>query len=136
MTNTDTQTTVAHFYEKQELFDIVVAGIFSQGGPSIKENIKSTICLYRSQSGRKCAAGLVLPDTEYSTDFEHKICTVISWFKMHTDINFLEELQKIHDRYASNSDKLDKEFFKECIPEMINLGKENNLSLAIFSKFI
>ena len=48
----------------QTIFDRTVEGIVKQGGPSMNED--KTMCAYRGDSGRKCAAGLFIPDSKYN----------------------------------------------------------------------
>jgi hypothetical protein len=103
----------------QEIFDRVVEGIFAQGGPSItRDPFGNIICLYRSENGRKCAAGLILPDEEYCLGDEGKPCCEIWWFDNVEDIEFLSKLQKIHDNAALASNESDVRFYEFWISEM------------------
>lgn len=51
----------------QEIFDTIVSGLFEQGGPALGDN---GICKYRTEIGRKCAAGLLIAEEAYQEDFE------------------------------------------------------------------
>ena len=51
----------------QEIFDIVCAGLFAQGGPSRTENGN---CAYRNEIGRKCAGGFLIAEDKYQPSFE------------------------------------------------------------------
>lgn len=57
---------------KQEIYDTVCKGLAEQGGPSIRcnESGMRTACLYRGPGGRKCAAGLLIPDDLYRPDMD------------------------------------------------------------------
>lgn len=52
----------------QETFDTIVRGLAAQGGPSRLPNGVS--CKYRGPNDRKCAIGMVMPNSEYKPHFE------------------------------------------------------------------
>jgi hypothetical protein len=51
----------------QEIFDTVVTHLFQQGCQSSVEGM----CLYRSESGLKCAVGALIPDDAYDPKMDH-----------------------------------------------------------------
>lgn len=51
----------------QEIFDRIYLALYKQGRPSVDE---SGNCLYRSKNGLKCAAGHIIPDELYHTEYE------------------------------------------------------------------
>ena len=51
----------------QETFDTIVRAIIKQGSYSTNE---MGFCRYRGRYGRKCAAGHLIPDSEYDPKFE------------------------------------------------------------------
>lgn len=52
---------------KQETFDIVARHLLTQNAKSADGNGS---CLYRDESGRKCAIGCLVPDEKYDADLE------------------------------------------------------------------
>lgn len=72
-----------------DCFDKLIA----QGGFSISE---SAGCVYRSENGKKCAAGHYIPDEDYEKVFEEKICMVDN-----TDDASAEEEKTISARISS-----------------------------------
>lgn len=51
----------------QQVFNYVVLALVMQGNRSVDNN---GMCLYRSPDGRKCAAGHLIPDSEYYPSME------------------------------------------------------------------
>jgi hypothetical protein len=45
----------------QEIFDTIATHLFEQGCQSVKDGM----CLYRTDSGLKCAVGILIPDEAY-----------------------------------------------------------------------
>jgi hypothetical protein len=59
----------------QEMFNTVYLGLASQGFErSLKKGGKpiSNYCVYRSEDGKKCAAGWLITDEEYDKSFEQQ----------------------------------------------------------------
>lgn len=85
----------------QETFDIVVNHLRQQNTKSLASN--GFTCLYRGKYGRKCAAGVLIPDSKYQPDLELKSCTEETVSKILLeeghDIYLVRELQNIHDLY-------------------------------------
>lgn len=54
----------------QELFDYITSKVLEQGRASIIEGDGSFECVYRGDSGTKCAVGHVIPDAWYSKSLE------------------------------------------------------------------
>jgi hypothetical protein len=50
----------------QEIFDTVATHLFEQGRQSAKDGM----CLYRTDSGLKCAVGVLIPDEAYDTKMD------------------------------------------------------------------
>ncbi len=95
---------------KQETFDTVVRGILSQGGPAVDGNV----CRYRT-GGRKCAAGWLIPDDEYTTELEGPIAYVagslyeIICVRHGHDFDLVRALQRAHD-HSVHSPSVDADF--------------------------
>jgi hypothetical protein len=59
---------------KQEMFSKVYLGVIAQGGPAVQAGAgaqESPECMYRTENGRKCAAGQLIPDAEYNPAMEY-----------------------------------------------------------------
>lgn len=60
--------------ELQAMFDTVATHLLRQGkrseGRMSRINSRTDICLYRGPEGRKCAAGILIPDSKYRPEFE------------------------------------------------------------------
>ena len=55
----------------QETFNLVWAGLAAQNWqPSMDKSQGAEACAYRGEEGRKCAAGILIPDDRYSSEFE------------------------------------------------------------------
>jgi hypothetical protein len=93
------------------LFETAARGCFSQGKPSIQYDANgSSVCLYRSPNGLKCAIGHCIPDELYGPSMEGKgLQSLLQLFpRIHTalgisTVNYSEKeralsfLQSIHD---------------------------------------
>ena len=96
----------------QEIFDTVVNHLRKQNSQSVAYNPDGTmqlvhgdhggpVCLYRSEDGKRCAAGALISDEQYTPAMEGKnISAVISEFHLE-DLEphrrLVSELQTIHD---------------------------------------
>jgi hypothetical protein len=85
----------------------VLDRLIQQGGPSYDPGKG---CMYRSEDGRKCAAGLSITDDEYDPLMEHtSIDDVIREFNLtyDGDIDLLTRMQGAHDTASDfvNSDR-------------------------------
>lgn len=99
---------------KQEIYDKVCAGLAAQGGPSMDE--KGAQCRYRGTSGRKCAAGFLIPDELYKDGMDQGIFGGGGTFKSlcasdpevlalvgEENVNLVQMLQGVHDANASRT---------------------------------
>ena len=85
----------------QEVFDIVVNHLFTQGRPAY-DGVRG--CMYRAPDGLRCAVGVLIPDDLYDKAFENNQSNFViqklfdaglaDW-REHEDI--LIRLQIIHD---------------------------------------
>lgn len=115
---------------KQEIFDIVWNSIISQGGPSVNT---FNGCAYRGNNGRKCAAGWLIPDEDYNTNYEGQVVSryiknsVTDYFKSRDlDICFIIKLQGIHDNTWCKNDS-DEEFIDLWKRQMYDLAQNEKL---------
>lgn len=60
----------------QEVFDKVMQGLAAQGFERSMNTLTNS-CAYRGDEGRKCAAGLLIPDAEYAAEFEGRRFNVV-----------------------------------------------------------
>lgn len=83
---------------KQEIFDKVTKHLLEQNKQALNENDR---CMYRAPNGLKCAAGCLIPDSDYSPIMEEKSVRNVSYFRdagySSEEIELLYELQVIHD---------------------------------------
>lgn len=82
----------------QEVFDKVAVHLLTQK----QKSILAFGCAYRGEDGRKCAAGVLIPDDQYTPQMEGKGWTSLT--KEVVDNKYskeIQELQNIHDiRYS------------------------------------
>lgn len=110
---------------KQEIFDIVWKGILSQGGPSLNHLYG---CAYRGENNRKCAAGLLISDEDYTKDYEGEVVSttvpnkLTEYFESkNLNIAFIAKLQSVHDNAWCDSET-DEDFLKNWKSRMRNLA--------------
>lgn len=129
----------------QEIFNQVIEGIFRQGGPSFVyyEDSKDIICKYRWSNGRKCAAGLIMPDDEYSEDVEGYPVDnerINPWFYKNTDIDFMKTLQIVHDETIRNEETQgflsDEDFLKKWVIKMKKVADDYDLDKTVLNKYL
>lgn len=102
----------------QEIFDKVSNHLLTQN----KRSIRETQCLYR-YGNLKCAAGCLIPDSEYDSKMEYKRVSHLNYFYDFgysiAEIKLIERLQIIHDNHFIYS-------WKE---KLINLANEYSLTV-------
>ncbi len=125
----------------QEIFDTVVTHLFQQGRQS---SVKG-MCLYRSESGLKCAVGALIPDDAYDPkmdDFDDSefgdtgISSLISSGLLPSDlqktfednITLLRDLQDAHDLDLSWGDE------KLMKIQLENIAFKHKLDYSVLSK--
>jgi hypothetical protein len=88
---------------QQEIFDTVVTHLFKQKHRAFG----LTGCLYRTPSGEKCAAGVLIPDEYYKPEMEKKYINTIprdwlpTWFFDGKNLSLIQALQGVHDNFES-----------------------------------
>jgi len=126
--------------EPQEMFDLVVLGMYEQKGPSYVNINDGLMCLYRNENNcRKCPAGILLPDSEYKKEFETLTVKEIEWFSKQKNLDFIYNMQEIHDSiisglYETRGEVTDEQFLDQFRTSMIQLAIEENLSIDVFLK--
>ncbi len=91
----------------QEIFDRVCEHLADQGQPALDNQGE---CRYRNDKGQMCAIGCLLDDSEYDPKMEGELVRVLFDKFPHIskkftgiNINFLRELQEIHDKMVDVS---------------------------------
>lgn len=89
----------------QEAFDKIVAHLRAQGAQSMAcygARTGGARCAYRGDDGRMCAAGVLIPDSEYNTDMEGECVREIPFFDTFPDstVTVIAKLQATHDMWA------------------------------------
>lgn len=114
----------------QDIFDKVANHFKTQGVPAVGTyklsadqsnyaNVETTTaCVYRAEDGKKCAAGVVIPDYVYRKGMEGKsISGVIGEFTVPAYINknirLLADLQDAHDESYNRNLRLDSKYAAE-----------------------
>ena len=88
----------------QEVFDYVAFNLLTQNKKSESERLNALgksemICMYRSSTGLKCAAGHLIADDEYRPEFEGRLWNYLvqDWGVTRKHFLLITELQSIHD---------------------------------------
>lgn len=124
----------------QRDFDTILFGIRGQGGPAAKENAvnHSVFCQYRTESGRKCAAGWLLPDGDPEATLDQTgFARELTFFKANfqKERGAISNLQSIHDNAAVIGETgvdgrlaTDQEFFSRWEPQMEKFAQASGLT--------
>lgn len=111
---------------KYEYKDLLIQTSKDGGFPAT--NIDGS-CAYRCEDGKKCAVGLILPDSLYERQLEYKTIDDLftqeyledkSWIPDDLTVSDLYEIQRVHDSMSSdyngwNHDRFVKELHElEC----------------------
>jgi len=124
----------------QELFDYITSKVLEQGRPSIletndEEGEARVVCVYRGESGAKCAAGHVIPDAWYREEQESRsIDGVLDGeprlkASLGPHLPLLLSLQEAHDNSYRDS-RLCSTFTAEFIRRAIRVAEAYNLNHA------
>lgn len=87
--------------DHKDAFRIVKQHLMAQGARStfVSSNSGASICAYRGEQGLMCAIGALIPDEEYSKNYETVIAAGLRVSTLDgLDINFISRLQTIHDQ--------------------------------------
>jgi hypothetical protein len=80
----------------QEIFDTVAVHLMTQG----KKSQGAGECLYRGPDGLKCAAGVLIPDEDYTPKMEGKPVSELAYFRQGFDavcVDLIFTMQICHD---------------------------------------
>lgn len=131
---------------KQEIFDVVMIGLWKQNRQSLGGDKIKSQCAYRSESGDKCAIGMLIPNSIYRNYFEDN--DVFSLRRLiiddrgtqelqpfgkflNTHIEFLSYLQSLHDGYSRSFINSPTMFRDYLIREGKIFAGTHNLTLNI-----
>lgn len=102
-------TTLHKLPSSQEIFNLVVEHLFSQGRPAYDGNRG---CMYRTHDGLRCAVGVLIPDDLYDPAFETNEVRVVIQELFDTDLadwrehkDLLIALQLAHDSCLRDPDR-------------------------------
>lgn len=119
--------------DKQAIFNTVWNHFIAEGNPpSISAEGR---CRYRTEDGKKCAIGILIPDELYSEALEGSSAKGICDFAdiraaldVHdsTDINYLNQIQFAHDGAAADHRA---EFAQYVKVKMQEIGKDFGLDI-------
>lgn len=94
---------------EQQVFDQVATHLKKQNARSVRPG--SNTCVYRSPTGLMCAAGCLIAESEYSSEFDNEYG--LSWFELvsasvapRTHSNLISGLQSAHDMHQHIDDVL------------------------------
>ncbi len=79
----------------QEIFDKVVNHLRAQGEQS--RGGMTGGCAYRGRGGMMCAAGCLIPDSEYASEMEGKRVSAVPYFDGFSSLELIGRLQDAHD---------------------------------------
>lgn len=90
---------------RQEIFDHVWKHFITEENPRSTSDRDTGSCMYRGPGGRRCAAGLFIPDDKYSPRAEGRsIATVVKDLNLDwtpEQLGIMRQMQSCHDGYAS-----------------------------------
>lgn len=133
---------------KQEYFDLLVKTSKDGGFPAI--NVEKTIpgcqfsgnvnrCKYRTNDGKKCAFGLLIPDDKYSHLFEGKSLEGLPdyiqyYFPDGLCMRDMMSVQVVHDKYATyeswnHTDFVQRLLHLPCFKDVVCVDMETALSV-------
>ncbi len=125
----------------QEFFDFITSKVLEQGRPSIletndEEGGTRVVCVYRGESGAKCAAGHVIPDAWYREKLEgHAVDGVLEKeprleASLGPCLSLLLDLQEAHDNSYRGARINKASFAEEFIRRAIRVANAYNLNHA------
>ena len=111
----------------QEIFDIVSKHLLTQKVKSVVHIPMKNICQYRTPSGLKCAAGILIPDEEYTQEMDVHGDWLILVREELVEPKFAHEitdLQEIHDFGILGEDNSCYDDWKH---KLTKFAQDNNL---------
>jgi hypothetical protein len=116
----------------QEMFDTVARHLLKQNERSINDSRR---CMYRGPRGLKCAVGVLIPDENYSKDFEGMLVSTPSIRNaagIPDDLlDLAHTLQSVHDNALSHGFNGEENIFTMGLLYVANTFK---LSTAVLNE--
>lgn len=105
-----------------ELVKYVFDALIKQGGPSLLPSEDGHRCAYRGEGGRKCAAGVLIPDEVFDSEFNigiswHTLVSALDLPKEHLDL--ICTMQSAHDQAFRGKlwNESLSQFFRHYVPQ-------------------
>ena len=105
---TEASATPTSEWTAQKVYDTILFGLRKQAAPSIEMVNDRPACRYRSKDGKKCAAGMLIPDELYKPEFEiwaaeHTIFLPL-WHQLGLTpfLSLIQACQSAHDDLPNN----------------------------------
>lgn len=115
----------------QSIFNQVIEGLASQNW----RQSKNSRCAYRGSNGLKCAAGWLIPDSEYRESMEDLSVTRIDYFCNNfnlRELTLLRKCQQAHDNYFLRPFSM-CERFQQLVTEWNEENAENDEEKLVWS---
>ena len=96
---------------EQEIYDTIIIHLRKQGHKSLLDKPVvmfgrrlAVTCAYRGKDGDKCAAGILIPDLDYTSKMEGIAWRdIVRWLSNASEVrehaSLIVDLQQIHDNY-------------------------------------
>ena len=127
--------------DMQTAFNTMVQHLRTQGAPSVTESFPK-LCRYRADDSiRRCAVGVLIPDSEYAPEFEGQSAHglrhlpsleglfVRSVVKAGCSRTFLVTMQTLHDSVVDICGKLDPNFLDMWEKGFAEIAKDFGLTV-------
>lgn len=113
---------------EQQVFDHVSEHLMKQGRRSIAEEGSLADCQYHGTEGRMCAAGCLMADDEYNSDWEGRSWgALVDWkFVPNAHTALIIKLQDAHDQNMSDVGRTWREYI---LGPLMYIANEHKLSL-------
>lgn len=119
----------------QEIFDTVARHLLKQGRPASK---RDGACFYRTDDGLKCAAGVLIPDEDYSPWMENQPADQLSYFRSRfsrSALKLIQACQSAHDLGGTAGEHAERgTWLREWKDQMQQIAREFHLDPAILEK--
>ena len=107
----------------QQVFEQVAIHLLTQKAKSINQDGN---CVYKNENGLKCAAGCLIHDDEYNSNWEDIVWGYIaSEMEIENHRYLIDDLQTIHDNNQPD----------EWLDKLTILGNEYNLNITFLNQF-
>lgn len=108
---------------KIEVFDKIYNGLKTQGRPSFIIDRNEVSCRYRTDSGDRCAVGMLIADEDYDPKIEGRDVYNLPHEKIGIEFDhlaMLTRLQELHDDWARVGGEFPESSFQNIRQKIIN----------------